>query len=285
MAGRFDRCKVVVNCNMLWQSSPKADLSIDTEETFNHEELVPQRYGAVPCYRANASDRMGAIAETHLGFFGWVNHLNSVYHSTRRASRNGRCMRTIKSSPPRMPNAWRNPLGEIDFKVPPEPAIDPQRGPKSKRHKPWTSDGAAPSRFEWVDLNHSLQWHAMQQIISTLRDRGDDVLVILGPFNEHMISSDQAAEYRSIKDGAKVWFEAQHIPCVVPAVLPSDLYADASHPLTDGYALLAKESRGSIRCLSGGCVLIEHTTTQICTQDSAEERTRIYRRTYSQWSE
>jgi hypothetical protein len=27
----------------------------------------------------------------------------------------------------------------------------------------------------------------------------------------------------------------------MPDVLPSELYADASHPLTEGYALLAKE--------------------------------------------
>jgi hypothetical protein len=29
------------------------------------------------------------------------------------------------------------------------------------------------------------------------------------------------------------------VPYVVPELLPSALYADASHPLTDGYALLA----------------------------------------------
>jgi len=31
-----------------------------------------------------------------------------------------------------------------------------------------------------------------------------------------------------------------HVPAVVPEVLPSALYADASHPLTQGYDLLAK---------------------------------------------
>ena len=30
----FQNCKVIVHCNLLWESSPKADLSIDSEETF-----------------------------------------------------------------------------------------------------------------------------------------------------------------------------------------------------------------------------------------------------------
>lgn len=238
-AEAFEHAKVIVHYNMLWQTSPKADLSIDTEETFNHEELVPQRPGAVPCYRANAADRMGAFMGTHIGFFGWVNHINSVYFNQESIPK--WTLQEDNSDPPRLPNAWRNPLAAIDFRVPPEPAVDPQRGPASRRHRPWAADGATPSHFEWVDLNHSLQWRAMQRLVQLLRDRGDDVLVILGPFNEHMVAADQLAEYRGIRDGAATWFASQHIPCVVPDVLPTDLYTDASHPLTNGYALLARK--------------------------------------------
>ncbi len=237
--GAFRNRNVIVHCNLLWESSPKADLSIDTEETFNHEVLVPQWPGAVPCYRANAADRLGAFMQTHIGFYGWVNHINSVYFNQESIPK--WTLEEDDSNPPKLTNAWRDPLGVIDFKVPAEPASDPQRGPASKRHKPWTSTGASPSHFEWVDLNHSLQWRAMQNLVSMLRNRGDDVLVILGPFNEHMIAPDQLAEYTGIRDGAATWFASQRVPCVVPAVLPTDLYADASHPLTNGYALLAKE--------------------------------------------
>ena len=34
--------KVIVQCNVLWMTSPKADLSLDKEEPFNHSRLVPQ---------------------------------------------------------------------------------------------------------------------------------------------------------------------------------------------------------------------------------------------------
>ena len=58
--------------------------------------------------------------------------------------------------------------------------------------------------------------------------------------HNHMIADDQLTEYRAIRDGAAAWCASEHIPCVVPEALPSELYADASHPLTNGYAVLAK---------------------------------------------
>ena len=68
-----------------------------------------------------------------------------------------------------------------------------------------------------------------------LRDRGNDVLVVLGPFNEHMMTDDNRAAYRSIRDGIAAWLRQNHVSAVIPEVLPSVLYADASHPLTEGY--------------------------------------------------
>jgi lysophospholipase L1-like esterase len=91
-----------------------------------------------------------------------------------------------------------------------------------------------------VDLNASLQWHAFQRMIGRLRERGNDVLVVLGPFNEHLMAEENRPEYRKIRDGIAAWLEQNRIPAVVPDTLPSELYADASHPLTQGYELLAK---------------------------------------------
>jgi len=47
--------------------------------------------------------------------------------------------------------------------------------------------------------------------------------------------------YRKIRDGVAAWLAKNKIPHVVPETLPSALYADASHPLTQGYDLLAKQ--------------------------------------------
>jgi hypothetical protein len=73
-----------------------------------------------------------------------------------------------------------------------------------------------------------------------LRDRGNDVLVIVAPFNEHMIADQSLSGYRAIQAGITAWLDENRFPHVVPDKLPSELYADASHPLTAGYNLLAR---------------------------------------------
>ena len=235
----FHDRKIVVQCNLLWMSSPKADLSIDSEETFNHTELVSQKPGAIPCYRADAATRMGAFMETHIGFYGLVNHINTVYYGQESLPK--WTLNESDEEPLTRPNAWKNPLSVINFKTPTEPEHDPARGPASRRHKAWNAGGAAPSHFEWVDLNKSLQWGGFRRLVTMLKGRGNNVLVVLGPFNEHMVAQDQLPQYNIMKHAAVSWFQAQGVTCIVPNVLPTELYADASHPLTEGYALLAHE--------------------------------------------
>ena len=48
-----------------------------------------------------------------------------------------------------------------------------------------------------------------------------------------------------MRDGVTAWLQENKVPHLVPEVLPSRLYADASHPLTEGYALLAKRTLSS----------------------------------------
>jgi hypothetical protein len=229
--------KIILHCNVLWMSSPKADLRIQKEETFNHARLVPQFTPRIPCYRADASERLSVLIERNVGFSAWVGHLQNVYFE-QKSIPNWTLM-DDGGNPPQYPNAWKDPLRQITMVVPGEPAGDPQRGPASARHKPWNAEGASPARFDWVDLDSSLQWHAFQRVVTLLRGRGNDVLVVLGPFNEHMIAEEQRPTYRAMCNGIAAWLAQNHIPHVVPDTLPSAVYADASHPLTAGYDLLA----------------------------------------------
>ncbi len=236
--GALRNRKVILHFNVLWMSSPKADLSAPEEETFNHTELVPQLFTPIPCYRADAATRLNAVVTRSTGLLSWVNHVDDVYFDHLSIP-----LWTLEEDggdPPRRLNAWRNPLAQIALAVPGEPANDPQRGPSSPRHRAWNHSGLSPTHFDWVSLRDSLQWKAFQRTVALLRARGNDVLVILGPFNEHMVAKDQRAEYGRLRADVDAWLTSQRIPHVVPDTLPSDLYADASHPLTDGYALLAK---------------------------------------------
>ncbi len=236
-AALHDR-KLIVHCNVLWMSSPRADLSTKKEESFNHSRLVPQFTPRIPCYRADTAERLSAVIERNVRLFGWVGHMDDAYFDQRSIP--GWTLQENGSDPPHCPNAWRNPLAQITLTVPGEPEDDPQRGPTSQRHKPWTDGGAKPSRFDWVGLDTSLQWRAFQRVIGLLRDRGNNVLVVLGPFNEALVAEEQRPSLRKLRNGVGAWLVENHIAHIIPESLPSHLYADASHPLTDGYALLAK---------------------------------------------
>ncbi|MFI5380523.1 MAG: hypothetical protein ACHRHE_14595 [Tepidisphaerales bacterium] len=236
--GALRNRKIILHCNVLWMSSPKADLRVQKEETFNHSRLVPQCTPRIPCYRADASERLSVIIERNVGFSAWVGHIQNTYYDQRSIP--AWTLQDDGGSPPIRPNAWRNPLKQITMVVPGEAADDPQRGPRSPRHKPWNHENAEPSRFDWVPLDDSLQWQAFQRVVGHLRSRGNDVLVVVGPFNEHMVAADQRPTYRAMRDGIAAWLAQNRVAFVVPDTLPSELYADASHPLTDGYALLAR---------------------------------------------
>ena len=230
--------KVILHCNVLWMTSPKADLSSDEEEPFNHSRLVPQFSPRIPCYKADVNERLGAWMEQRVAFVSWVDHLQNAYFGQKGIL--NWTMESDSGSPPRFPNLWRNPLAQITLAVPSAARDDAKRGPKSPRHKPWFAGGATRTRFDWVAPDASLQWGAFQRLVGILRERGNDVLVVLGPFNEHLMTEESLRAYRKLRDEIAGWVSQNHVPLLMPELLPSALYADGSHPLTDGYALLAK---------------------------------------------
>ena len=230
--------KVLLHCNLLWLTSPEADLSSAKEEHFNHSRLVPQFSPRIPCYRADANERIAATLQNRIGVLAWTEHLQNAYFEQK--SLPNWTLADDGGDPPQYPNARRNPLGQVTMTVPPAPVEDPLRGPESPRHKPWSTTGVGTTRFEWVSLDTSLQWQAFQRVTRLLRQRGNDVFVALGPFNEHMLAPENRAAYLATREGVATWLEREHIPHASPEALPSLLYADASHPLTAGYELLAK---------------------------------------------
>ncbi len=236
--GALQHRKIILNCNLLWLSSPKADLQTKKEERFNHSRLVPQFAPRIPCYRADASERLGVLFERNLPVLSWVNHLQNV--SFNQKSIPDWTLESGAGEPPGRPNTYKNPFAQLTLRVPTAPANDPERGPASARHQPWSTTGEGTTRFEWVTLESSLQWAAFQRLTRLLRARGNDVLVVVGPFNEHLMAAENRAPYRQLRDGVATWLKENHIPVLVPEPLASPLYADASHPLTEGYQVLAQ---------------------------------------------
>jgi hypothetical protein len=224
--------KIILHSNVLWMSSPQADLSDEKEQVFNHSRLVPQFRPQISPYRADASERLSVLVERNVAFSAWVGHLQNAYFDQQSIP-----AWTLEADV----GARHASPSVLALKVPGELENDPQRGPQSPRHRPWTASGGEPAHFEWVALDKSVQWAAFQRLVQLLRQRGNDVLVIVGPFNEHMIAPEQRPTFHGLRDGIAAWLASERVPSIVPPTLASPLYADASHPLTEGYAELARQ--------------------------------------------
>ena len=217
--------KVIVNCNLLWTASKRRDLSDQKESDFNHPKLVPQVYPPVPCYRESWSRRLGIVVGREVPFFGWVDHLRIAYFEDMDIA-----AWTID-------HPYANPIGEVTLELP-SPGEPPSPEPVADS---WTNKGMRQVNFPWVELDESLQWRSFRRAVDLLKRRGNSVFVLVGPFNEHMLRQESLEAYQDRKRSVQARLEQQQIPHFVPAALPSEHYADASHPLADGYRLLAEQ--------------------------------------------
>lgn len=230
--------KVILHFNPLWMTSPESDLSSPKEQKFNHARLVPQFTHKIPCYRAPFNDKASIVITRPSTFFAWVAHLQNAYFEQQNLY--AWTLADDHQYPPAYPNATANPLKQITLTVPEEPKTDPHRGVASPRHKPWSTTGIGTQQFPWVPPDQSIQWHAFQRIVKLLGKRGNHVLVIMGPFNTHIMTAENRVQFEEEIRTVQSWLDAQGIATLTPDVLTSPLYGDSSHPLTEGYRQLAR---------------------------------------------
>lgn len=219
------RKDVILQCNLLWMSSPRHDLQADKAFSFNHPKLVPQFYPRIPCYAQSLSGRLDIAIARSVPLLGWTEHLRIAYFQNTDIPN-----WTIE-------HPYEDPLSAITLEL---PSANESPSPKPIA-KPWTQTGMPKLDAQWVTLDSSLQWRFFQQAVEILKRRGNRVFVLVGPFNEHMLTPTSLQAYQQRKQSVAAWLEQQGIPHFVAPVLPSECYADASHPLADGYALLAKQ--------------------------------------------
>jgi len=214
---------VVLHCNFLWLSSPRHDLQTEKEFNFNHPRLVPQSYPWLPCYRASVSERVGNVVERYVPMLSWSRHVRIAYFGGRTLAR-----WTIE-------HPYDNPLASLSKPLP-SAAEPPSPVPVAR---PWTEKGLRPYDADWVGLDRSFQWRCFRATIKLLLQRGNRVFVVIGPFNEHMLSDRSRSKYLELKSSAATWLANSGVPYAAPEPLPSREYADASHPLARGYRRLA----------------------------------------------
>ena len=148
----------------------------------------------------------------------WIEHLQNDFFDQRSILR--WTLEDNGGDPPEYPNVYKNPLSQISLKVPSAPNQDPLRGPQSPRHKPWSTSAHGLTSFDWVNSDSSLQWKAFQRVTRILRARGNDVLILLGPFNEHMLAEQSRPAYRRLRQDVRAWLEREKVPAVAPRHCP-----------------------------------------------------------------
>ncbi len=215
--------KVVVNLNFLWMSSLKHDLQGDEEFRFNHPRLVPQLVPDLACYNPGFSEVMGVVLDRYVSFFSCMNHIGTTYLENM----------TVDGWTVETPYA--NPVGAVGAGVPEATA-----GPKS-RPVNWRKRGIAQRNFEWVPLERSFQWRSFKRVLGMLRARKNDVFVLFISINPYMQTKESLARYDGLKERGEAWLRQQGVAHYSVLDLPSEQYADASHPLKDGYEEIARD--------------------------------------------
>jgi hypothetical protein len=153
------------------------------------------------------------VAERYVPFLNWTSHLSIAYFEN------------MDLPTWTLDHPYQNPFTGL----PTSDNYDHTERPFRKRD------------FPWVELETSLQWRFFRRSVKMLKERDNTVFVLVGPFNEHMLEGKSINTYREMKSEIEAWLQRNDVPYHVPAVLPSKLYRDASHPLSVGYSMLAKQ--------------------------------------------
>ncbi len=215
--------KIVLHFNPLWMSSGKQDLQSTKEFHFNHPKLAPQFIPKIPCYKDPYSKRFSAVTQRYVPVLNWTTHLKVTYFEN------------MDIPAWTLEHPYENPAGAVTLELP-FLVNDNQN-----EHISWVEKGTAQKDFPWVKLETSLQWKFFRHSAELLKRRGNRVFVLVGPFNEHMLKGGSVEIYRKMKSEIEVWLQQNNIDYYIAPALPSELYADASHPLDKGYAMLAKQ--------------------------------------------
>jgi hypothetical protein len=214
---------VILHCNPLWMSSTRRDYQEEKYFDSSHPRLLPQFTSRISGYKEDISSRLGILVEQRVPFNSWTSHLQTAYFGGT----------DIPSWTLEHPN--ENPFEMITKGLP-----SPDE-PLRHLSIPWFKSGITKQDFPWIDLETSSQWQAFRETVHLLKQWGNHVFVLVGPFNEHMLEPKSLDRFRQVKSTIVTWLEETGVAYQAPAALPSDLYGDASHPLAEGYKKLAEQ--------------------------------------------
>ncbi|OGV34318.1 MAG: hypothetical protein A2020_04535 [Lentisphaerae bacterium GWF2_45_14] len=215
---------VILHYNPLWMNSRDYDLSGEKPMRIHHPRLIPQFFNKPASYDEDLTTRMDAVKEKTLPFFRLVNHIRLAFFE------NADFMEWMIENP------YSNPAQELCKKL---EICEKEKNTNS--NDDWSKKGISRQNWDWLPLEKSRQWKAFGEILDILKNNNNKVLVMVGPINPYMLTDESLARYRKLQDDIKTSLERRNIQsCIVPD-MPSEAYADASHPLEKGYQIIANK--------------------------------------------
>lgn len=220
---KIENKKILLHYNPLWMNSTEYDLSTKKEMEIHHPRLIPQFSTDLKCYNEDFGKRMGIWCERNLSFFSLLNHIRITFFNNEDFNQ------WIVDHP------YDNPFSKISFD------IDPVAKNNINNTIDWEQKGITKQDWDWMPLAQSKQWQAFKRVIQVLKDRNNEILVMVGPINPYLLSEKSLGKYRGLQNDICDWLKQEKIDYLLVPDMPSKMYADASHPLAPGYDLIVKQ--------------------------------------------
>ncbi|HQO38889.1 MAG TPA: hypothetical protein PK986_00315 [Spirochaetota bacterium] len=210
--------RVIIGINLLWMSSPRHDLSGGVNTSINHSALLSQVPGRIPAYSPSVEERLTLLARRKITLFAWIDHIRASRFADRSV------YRWTMANPRACPGEYL--AGQEESYTPPDP-VQPDR--------------MTGRDMDWVMPADSLQWMYMIKSIRKLKTRGNDVIAVITPFNRFMLTEKSRLERDMIISVIRETLSADGIPVIVPELDKAEYYADLSHPVAEGYSIMAMQ--------------------------------------------
>jgi hypothetical protein len=214
------RTRVLVQFDPLWMILENASIDKQKGTMFNRPDLIPR---LATHFKAPFKD-MIAVSWSELLSNSSVQSWGERLSDTR-----------VDFLAWSLDHPYESPLEAISATLP------PSEDSPHQRLIPWNRESGVLSNEVWGDPDKNAEWKAFERLLILLRYRGNSILAVLGPMNEHMMAPAMREGYQTLKQKMAGKLQAKGFRTFVPSLLPSKYYGDICHPLGQGYEELARE--------------------------------------------
>ncbi|MCE5249215.1 hypothetical protein LLG96_03245 [bacterium] len=213
---------ILLQLSPLWVLNLRRDLREDKKYNYHHPRLIPQFSRRIK-YHHDLNTRLGYFIERYLRLFPFVRHLMANYYDNKSIS--GWMM----------DNPYSNPFKAITFVATPVMAESQGQGIS------WELKKVKPSDEPFVPLSESIQWGLFTDAIQKFREKNTRVFVLIGPFNQYMLTPESQQRLFATVEDAKKDLDAMGVPYFdsFKIGIPSNEYGDSCHLLNEGHMRLA----------------------------------------------